>query len=281
MKRPSAASSLPQKEARRAAFGSISSTTTLQSSGDCWLSVDQPLALLTEAASPPWEGDSLSSSTYSTSPVAWECISSGPHWDHALVWCPVPGGDAVAIHRLSAIQPAAEPTLESVRALVHRLALEEMAASAGSEDGEYDAASNVGGYHGERDLCERLAVRRSALPSLLGGAVAQASRAEAAALRRTPILSRADEAWINALHPGGWNVLHTHEGSTYSGVLYIADGGCLGDLIEGNCSKGLGDRKGSAGNVYSSSCELVSQLAGRLAFVTSAPHETLTEVFGH
>lgn len=44
------------------------------------------------------------------------------------------------------------------------------------------------------------------------------------------------EAWVNALDRGGWNVLHVHPGSAFSGVLYVsgpepADHGFAGRLV--------------------------------------------------
>ena len=46
------------------------------------------------------------------------------------------------------------------------------------------------------------------------------------------------------LRPGNWNALHTHQGSTYSGTLYIADDiGCTGK----------------------------EQVAGKIAFIPGAP----------
>jgi len=79
---------------------------------------------------------------------------------------------------------------------------------------------------------------------------AQAAQAEAAALRRAPITTSADEAWVNVLGPGAWNVLHTHPGTTYSAVLFVTDGAC---------------------------CDGEWRPAGRLAFVPSGPHTLSTE----
>ena len=52
-----------------------------------------------------------------------------------------------------------------------------------------------------------------------------AAAAEASELKRPPISTTPDEAWFNVLRPGGFNLLHTHPGSSYSGVLYVSDGG--------------------------------------------------------
>lgn len=267
------ASHLGLKEARGAACSRSGSTAPQESSGGSWVSLDQPRALLMQAAAPPWERDALIDANFSTEPVAWERNAAGGYWEHAIVWCPVPTGATVAIHRFTARQPA-EATLESVKTLIHNLARDEMAAAALKDDDECDAASNVGGYHGERDLCERLAVRSSPLPSLLGDAVQRASRFEASALRRMPIPTRADEAWVNVLQPGSWNMLHTHEGSTYSGVLYVADGGCCSD--ETGETDEIGQR-----SVMSSRGELMRHFGGRLAFATNAPHELLSDILGY
>ena len=115
--------------------------------------------------------------------------------------------------------------------------------------------SNVGGFHGARDLCQRLAVQSTALPTLVGEAALRAASYEAGQIGRTPISTRVSEAWFNALSPGGWNVLHTHPGATYSGVLFLSDGGAV-------CADD-GDGQGAATTERA--------LAGRLALIPCAP----------
>lgn len=210
-------------------------------SGARWLTIADPLSLLAKASAPPWHGACVDGA-YSTHPVAWEHVEAGDHWDHEVIWLPCSkGAAAAAIHRFS---PRDVEVMSSLLGELHGQARAEMAA------GEcLDQASNVGGFHGERDLFSREQVLEGALPWLVGGAVQQAAQAEAAELGRAPIATSADEAWFNALGPGGWNVLHTHPGTTYSGALFVAKGGRCCDHDDGRDDR----------------------LAGRLVFVGDAP----------
>ena len=201
-----------------------------------WLLLEDFTALVSAASSPTWTGKV--SDTATTATVVWQSVSSGPNWEHELVWVPCPTG-SVAIHRFT--PQASAKTAEELEQL-RGIAMDEMAAAMAA-DGS-DSASNVGGYHGERDLWSRPALHELSVPWLISSALQQAAAAEASALERAPIPTRPDECWFNALNPGGWNVLHTHSGSTYSATLFVADGGC---------------------------CDGPDRLAGRLAFVPSAP----------
>ena len=73
-----------------------------------------------------------------------------------------------------------------------------------------DSASNIGGFHSDRELWMRPEIHQLGLPSMIGSAVQQAAHVEAAAIERIPISTALDEAWLNALPSTGWNVLHTH-----------------------------------------------------------------------
>jgi hypothetical protein len=205
------------------------------------LDFDDPFALLAKATAPPWDDDELGD--YTIASARWEPVTgTDGRWDHQVAWCPRAGG-GVAIHFFAprsdgAADPAALAT--SLCALAQR----EMQA------GSHEEASTVGGFHGARDLLQRAEVRASALPSLISGAVQRAAQHEAETLRCAPIAITADEAWFNALAPGGWNALHTHPGSAFSGVVWLADGGC---------------------------CEAADQLAGRLVLLPSAPHTLSAE----
>mmetsp|Transcript_41186 Transcript_41186/g.68496 ORF Transcript_41186/g.68496 Transcript_41186/m.68496 type:complete len:326 (-) Transcript_41186:48-1025(-) len=197
-----------------------------------WLELSDSHAhtLLSKAVGPWFSG---SEPDWTTRPVLWECAAQSDHWDHEIVWCPRVAG-SVAIHRLRLRDAALVD-----RQAVLQLAREEMAACSNTDD----TASNVGGYHGHRDLLQRAEILPTGLAEVVGSAVHQAARAEALALRRPPVSTTPRESWFNVLEMnGGWNMLHTHAGSTYSGVLYIADG-CCDD----------------------------SPLAGRLAFVPNEP----------
>ena len=192
----------------------------------CWLQPDEPEQLLNQAATPPWSCGCIGSGTYTTQPVSWKRVSpaeeaaveesNSPQWDHDVVWCRRPEG-AVAIHRFT----SRRNDLDSVLDDMVGLARQEMESS---DHQQAPTASNIGGFHGGRDLWERPAVQASAMPELIGSAVTLASQYEGQQLRRQPITTTADECWFNVLKPGGWNQLHTHAGSSYSGVLYISDG---------------------------------------------------------
>ena len=192
-----------------------------------WCEFDDPLSLLQQAAVDPWQGDI--GDRYTASAVDWQPVDSTAQWNHEVAWCNRPGGGAIAIHRFSP-HPGQEASMRASLDEISALARQEMEAHArrGGDAGGDDSASNVGGFHGERDLFERHATQRSSLPTLIGGAVQQAAQAEATALGRAPIPTTPDEAWFNVLRAGGYNKLHTHPGSTYSGVMYVSAGSAAG-----------------------------------------------------
>jgi len=187
-----------------------------------WVSFDDPFALLSKVLAPPWEGEQPDELPHTCKPAAWERQHAcSRDWEHDLLWCGRAEG-SVAIHRFRLRDHA---LARELAAGMQALALEER--SRGSSG---DQASNVGGFHGARDLWERPEVHETGLPQLVRCAVRHAAAAEAAALRRPPIFTTADEAWWNALPPGCWNALHTHAGSTYSGVVYASGGSPRGSL---------------------------------------------------
>ena len=211
-----------------------------------WIVLDDFQKAVTAASTVPWSGAELLSG--STAPVSWERVSTGPsvapdhlwhpdYWQHDLVWASCATG-AVAIHRFTP-QPGGASSAEELTRL-SELAAEEMAGAGGGGD----SASNVGGYHGARDLWSRPELHEGALPWLVGSAVQQAAAAEAAALQRGLTPTSVDECWFNVLRPGGWNCLHTHAGSTYSAAFFVEDGAC---------------------------CDAADPLAGRLAFLPRGP----------
>ena len=64
-----------------------------------------------------------------------------------------------------------------------------------------ETASNVGGFHGSRELWWHL---QAAMQSKVSACVQQASAAEATQLDRAPVSCSVDEAWFNVLgEPGG------------------------------------------------------------------------------
>eukprot|EP00966_Prymnesium_polylepis_P246328 5697262-Prymnesium_polylepis.1 len=220
--------------------------------GARWLVARDFDALLRKVSAAPWDR-AVAPAAYSTTPAWWEhAADASAHWAHETIWLPCAAG-AVAIHRFTPLPDAEEAT--AVRRELRSLVAQDLAAGL-----EGDPASNVGpagsNYHSERDLWERDAVQEGALPWLVGDAVQHAAQLEAAHLGRAPFSLGPcpDEAWLNVTRPGGWNVLHTHAGSTYSGVFFVADGACC-------------DGDGGGGD----------PLAGRLAFAPSAPTNALSE----
>jgi len=133
-------------------------------SGGRWLELEEPHSLLEQACAPPWEGEL---GRYTAQAVEWElAAAAGGSWEHHLVWCERSAG-AVAIHRFTP-RAAAAGALQGLATRLSALAAEEMAAGSSSE-----SASNVGGFHGERDLWWRPEVQESLLPELVGNAVQQ------------------------------------------------------------------------------------------------------------
>ena len=219
-----------------------------------WLELDCPLALALTASSAPWEEDEGRSclSTSRFHDVKWQRLPHGgasSAFTHDVVWCPRPCGKAVAVHRFVPRDGNHGRSVEAACRLLNDMAKQEAALNAKS-----DSSSNVGGYHSARDLWMRPAVQGSALPSLANGLVEMAANAEASCADRPPLSSRPSESWLNVLHTAGaWNVLHTHPGMTYSGAMFVADGGCRDD------PDGSAEHSAEA------------RLAGRLAFLPSAP----------
>ena len=179
-------------------------------SGSCWLELAEPLALLAKSSVQPWEhgGESCR-----LQPVRWERVpapavgsSSGASappspWDHEVTWCARPGGGgSVAVHRFTPRDGACGMGAAALRQWVGVAERERASQAAALGGGSDDSASNVGGFHGERDLLERPEVRHTALPALIGAAVHGAALAEAEALGRAPIATTADEAWFNSGH---------------------------------------------------------------------------------
>ena len=215
-----------------------------------WLHADDPVSLLGRVAMAPW--DEASFGPHTIEPVTWSQASSSSDWIHEVVWCARNTGarsdEQVAVHRFIA-QAGAMPTLDTL----HALAMQDISSS---DDDGGEAASTIGGFHGQRDLMDRPEVQDMELPPLVGAAIARAALIEAASVGRTPIPTQPVEAWVNALYPGGWNVLHTHAGSCYSAVLFLDDGGCCGS---GSGYEPEGEGEGAA------------SVSGRLALLPGAP----------
>lgn len=170
-----------------------------------WLEVADVAALIQRAQTRPWEG---TLSDVALRRVSISSKSNGqPTPQHEIIWCPRPE-DAAAVHVFQLGMN--EAILEELRALARN----EMSMGESEE-----TASNVGGFHGARELWRHLP---ASVQSRVSACVQQASAAEAAQLERAPVPTSADEAWFNVLdEPGGWNMLHTHPGSAFSGVVYV------------------------------------------------------------
>ena len=150
-----------------------------RSSGSRWLVLDDPLKLLAKVLCPPWEDGGEEVFTNLHCAVAWEeTTNADAAWAHEVTWIPRDGG-AVAIHRL-------RPRGGADTALLASLAAFARAGGGGADRAPAAAdpqASNVGGYHGDRDLWWRPEFQASPLPALLGGAVTLAARARGGGAR--------------------------------------------------------------------------------------------------
>jgi hypothetical protein len=208
-----------------------------------WVDLKDQDVLLDKAASPPWQhdGDYTDGARFRRvewTPAAAAADAAGDDggWaSHEVAWCRRPEGD-IAIHRFQ-LSPGTS-TQDLVRSL-ETMVREDMRA-----EKRCDPASNVDGFHGNRDLWLRPEFHELTLPWLIGEAVTQASQFEAEQLGQDPVATTCDESWFNVTGPYGWNQLHTHAGSKVACVFFIADGGC---------------------------CSTADQLGGRLAFVTNEP----------
>ena len=184
-----------------------------------WLGVGSPAALLEKAAAASWDTSALSGGAAARPAEGWERQPEPllrDNWAHEVLRCPRAEGD-VAVHRFTPRQPQPE-LLASLLELVRH----DMAAGTALSD----PASNIGGWHGQRDLWMRPAFHRTGLPQHISAAIKRATQSEAAALGALPVSTSCDEAWFNVCGAGGWNRVHTHAASTYACVFFVADGGC-------------------------------------------------------
>ena len=143
---------------------------------------------------PPWDAEQLET-TLEYRPALWQAVESATTsacWQHEIMCCarpaPTPPESAAAkpqhhyfyIHRFTLRPDLARPLNEMLQAL----ARDEL-----RDDAERpsEAASNVGGFHSSRDLCQRAAVASSALPLHLRAAVSLAADVEARQLGRAAL----------------------------------------------------------------------------------------------
>ena len=137
-----------------------------------WLEMEDPFELLANAIGPPWE-DELES-TCRLRAATWQPAtgsacqrlseSSSPAWEHDVLHCArSPQEDGLfpcfCIHRFVLRDGVAAPLNAALRELARR----EL------EGTKSEAASNIGGHHSSRDLCEWPAVQaRQLLASDVG-----------------------------------------------------------------------------------------------------------------
>lgn len=206
-----------------------------------WLELEDPFELLASAIGPPFEPPE---SCWRLRPVAWqECSTNGP-WVHSCLWSARPDGSgSTCVHHFRSHNHDHTTTLcAAIAALVQ-------------DDvgrGRDCTASNINGYHGQRDLWNQTAFAATELPTMMRRALIQAASVEASACGREPFaLADPPEAWWNALLSSGWNVLHTHPGCRYACTFFVQ--GHRGDAPE----------DGTASDW--------SRLGGRLVLLPSAP----------
>ena len=194
-----------------------------------WLSMSDPFELLAKAISPPWDGQPLES-TVTIKPVQWEegapsQVELEACWHHRVARCTRADGE-VLIHHLSMREVVNGVPRAAFLAQLSSAARREAEQQAAAEQAPSERASNVGGFHGARDLWTRPDFVSCSAPAHFLCAVKLAAIAEGNALARAPLWCPHDdiECWFNHLPPGGWNTLHNHPGRTFSLVYFVADG---------------------------------------------------------
>ena len=161
-----------------------------------WLEMEDPFELLANAIGPPWE-DELES-TCRLRAATWQPATgsacqrlselSSPAWEHDVLHCArSPQEDGLfpcfCVHRFVLRDGIAAPLNAALRKLARR-----------ELDGtKSEAASNIGGHHSSRDLCEWPAVQAMGLPALLADALRLAAEATAAELVAAAAAERADD----------------------------------------------------------------------------------------
>ena len=139
-----------------------------------WLEMDDPFELLANAIGPPWEEELESSCRLRA--ATWQPVTGSEEWEHEVLHCaraPQESGlfPCFYVHRFSLRDGAAT----SLNAALLALARRELADTSRSE-----SASNIGGHHSSRDLCEWPAVQAMGLPALLASALRLAADATTA-----------------------------------------------------------------------------------------------------
>ena len=161
-----------------------------------WLEMEDPFELLANAIGPPWE-DELESSCRLRA-ATWQPVTgsracqrlseSSSAWEHEVLHCarsPQEGGlfPCFCVHRFVLRDGVAAPLNAALLALARR----ELVGT------KSEAASNIGGHHSSRDLCEWPAVQAMGLPALLADALRLAAEATAAELVAAAAAEGADD----------------------------------------------------------------------------------------
>eukprot|EP00967_Tisochrysis_lutea_P039817 scaffold47752_cov39-Tisochrysis_lutea.AAC.1 len=223
-----------------------------------WLNAPDAIALAASSLAPPWQGARCSGEARL---AQWNRIGETDQWTHNITWLPY-GGGLVGVHRFVPISRV------SMHNEVSKLA--EFAARA-MDTGDADMVSNVGGYQSDRELfLSSPEVRRNLVASLISDAVHSTAIAEADFLGRCPIMTEPCEAWFNVLDANGaWNALHTHTGSAYSGVIYLAEGA----RVEGATAESSSCSEFTYSKSHRAACtqleedvDICCRFPGRLAF---------------
>ena len=150
-----------------------------------WLEMEDPFELLANAIGPPWE-DELESSCRLRA-ATWQPVTGSAAWAHDVLHCarsPQEGGlfPCFCVHRFVLRDGTAAPLNAALLALARR----ELVGT------KSESASNIGGHHSSRDLCDWPAVQAMGLPALLADAVRLAAKATAAELLAAAAVELAD-----------------------------------------------------------------------------------------
>ena len=187
----------------------------------CWLDAEDDFELMASAMAS--EGWTSIDTPFSLSKATLQGSPSGKDVLNRTVVCPRASDTAayVCVHHFTMHDTARQRRLCQ---FITELAAAEMGAR---PDGQ--AASNLGGYHGRRDLWDRAGFASCDVRELLGTAVRHAAKAEASALRRPiPTMAEGPEAWFNVLWSGCSNALHTHPGESAASPPARVDRGANG-----------------------------------------------------
>ena len=150
-----------------------------------WLEMEDPFELLANAIGPPWE-DELESSCRLRA-ATWQPVTGSDVWEHSVLHCarsPQEGGlfPCFCVHRFVLRDGTAAPLNAALLALARR----ELVGT------KSESASNIGGHHSSRDLCDWPAVQAMGLPALLADALRLAAEVTAAELLAAAAVELAD-----------------------------------------------------------------------------------------